>query len=187
MSTKIRLRYELLLHQMLTYAIILLCTEGWLMEYLGSQDWAISKLGKYRHLFWGISEEALARLNALPPSERLPWNPRVFADVLNSYVIDGARRAFEGKPNSRFVEENNTTYHLLNGCALWYKKLGSDGLPSNYPTETALDLMQGAFPFAPEKPLASCRLSARSGHSTDRHGSDSAVQSRRQSPVLYRA
>src|ERR1700731_2213763 len=97
------------------------------MSVNGSQNWAISKLGKYRDLFWGISEDALKRLNGLPPSERLPWNQRVFADVLNSYVIDAARRAFEGKPNSRFVEENNTTYHLLNGCALWYKKLGTDG------------------------------------------------------------
>jgi hypothetical protein len=75
------------------------------------------------------------------------------ANVINSYVLDEARRAFEGHGDSRFLDANGTTYHLLEGCALWYKQLTSDGLPSNYPTDTALEMMQGSFPFAPKNLL----------------------------------
>ncbi len=70
---------------------------------------------------------------------------------MNSFVIDEARKAFDGHGGSKFLEANGTTYHLLNECVLWYKQLGTDGLPSNYPTDTAQVLMQGSFPFLPKR------------------------------------
>lgn len=106
-----------------------------------------------REDLWAIPEAALANYNAIPPIHRLPWNPRVTANVINSYVIDEARRRFDGVRNSDFFEKSGTTYHLYNGCVLWYKQLGSDGFPSNYPTETALEMMQGCFPYAPTRPI----------------------------------
>jgi hypothetical protein len=123
------------------------------MTEIGSQDWAVSKLRGVSHLLWEIPEAALAAYNAIPPIHRLPWNPRIIANVLNGYVIDEARRRFEGTRNSDFFDKNGTTYHLFNGCVLWYKQLGSDGFPSNYPTETALEMMQGCFPYAPMRPI----------------------------------
>jgi hypothetical protein len=123
------------------------------MAEIGSQDWAISKIRNVRHLLWEIPEAAIATYNRIAPALRLPWNPRVTANVLNSYVIEEARRLFGSSRNSEFWEANGTTYHLFNGCVLWYKQLGEDGHPSNYPTETAIEMMQGTFPFAPKRPI----------------------------------
>jgi hypothetical protein len=120
---------------------------------VGSQDWVISKLKGSRSKFWDIPEQALKTYNSIDPVLRLPLNARAVANNLNCYVLDEAKKAFEGMSNSRFEEKNGTTYHHLNDCALWYKQLGDDGLPSNYPTETAKELMQGAFPWAPKKVL----------------------------------
>ncbi len=116
----------------------------------GTQDWVVSKLKPNRRQLWDVPEAALATYNSIDPAIRLPWNPRTVANVINSFVLDEARKAFSGNGGSRFLEINNTAYHLMNGCALWYKQLGDDGLPSNYPTESALELMQGSFPFAPK-------------------------------------
>jgi hypothetical protein len=123
------------------------------MPEIGSQDWAVSKISKVRHLLWDIPEAALAAYNKIPPALRLPWNSRVIANVLNSYVIDEAQRRFSNMRNSEFWPANGTTYHIYNGCVLWYKQLGEDGLPSNYPTDTALEMMQGTFAFAPKRPI----------------------------------
>jgi hypothetical protein len=107
------------------------------MALFGSQDWAVSKIRNVRHLLWDIPEAALTTYNTIPPALRLPWNARITANVLNGYVIDEARRRFDGVRGSEFLNTNGTTYHLFNGCVLWYKQLGEDGFPSNYPTETA--------------------------------------------------
>src|SRR5664280_2772440 len=123
------------------------------MTTVGSQDWVISKLRNSRHLLWEIPEAAVANYSRIPPELRLPFDPRAIACVLNSYVIDEARRKFEGVRDSRFMPANGTTYHFLNGCVLWYKQLGADGLPSNYPTDTAIEMMQGSFPWMPQKIL----------------------------------
>jgi hypothetical protein len=55
--------------------------------------------------------------------------------------------------SSEFFDTNGTTYHLFNECVLCYKQLGEDGFPSNYPTETANEMMQGSFAFAPKRPV----------------------------------
>lgn len=123
------------------------------MSEFGSQDWAISKIRNVRHILWDIPEAALATYNAIPPEFRLPWNARIRADVLNGYVIDEARRRFDGMRASDFCAQNGTTYHMFNGCVLWYKQLGKDGFPSNYPTDTAEEMMQGTFAFAPKRPI----------------------------------
>jgi hypothetical protein len=123
------------------------------MPEIGSQDWAISKIRDVRHLLWEIPEAALATYNTIPAALRLPWNSRTRANVLNGYVIDEARRRFLDVRRSEFLDSNGTTYHLFNGCVLWYKQLGDDDLPSNYPTETAAEMMQGTFPFAPKRPV----------------------------------
>jgi hypothetical protein len=106
-----------------------------------------------KHLLWEIPEAAVAKYNKISPELRLPFHPRAVACVLNSYVIDEARRKFEGVRDSRFMSTNGTTYHFLKGCVLWYKQLGPDGLPSNYPTDTAIEMMQGSFPWMPQKVL----------------------------------
>ena len=123
------------------------------MALFGSQDWAISKIRNVRHLLWDIPEAALTTYNTIPPALRLPWNARITANVLNGYVIDEARRRFDGVRGSEFLNTNGTTYHLFNGCVLWYKQLGEDGFPSNYPTETVEEMMQGNFAFAPKRPI----------------------------------
>lgn len=123
------------------------------MAAFGSQDWAITKIRNVRHHLWDIPEAALATYNTIPAALRLPWNARITANVLNGYVIDEARRRFSGTRGSEFFDANGTTYHLFNGCVLWYKQLGEDGFPSNYPTETAIEMMQGSFAFAPKRPV----------------------------------
>ncbi len=70
--------------------------------------------------------------------------------MLNAFVIAEAREQFDGVRNSDFIERNNTTYHQLNGCILWYKQLGADHLPSNIPTLSVEQMMQGQFDFMPE-------------------------------------
>lgn len=121
------------------------------MDRFGSQDWVVSKLTRDRHRLREIPDTALAIFNKIDPALRLPLNARTTANLLNCYVIDEARRAFDGDSRSKFIEANNTTYQVLGECALWYKQLGDDGLPSNYPTDAALEMMQGAFAFAPQK------------------------------------
>jgi hypothetical protein len=123
------------------------------MTVIGSQDWVITKLSPHRRSLREIPEVALETYNKIDPSLRLPFNARTIATVMNSYIIDEARKAFDGQSGSKFLETNGTTYHLLNGCVLWYKQLGTDGLPSNYPTDTAQVLMQGSFPFLPTRVL----------------------------------
>jgi len=121
------------------------------MLVIGSQDWVIAKLARHRRSLREIPEVALETYNKIDPSLRLPWNARTAATVINSFIIDGARKAFDGQSGSKFLETNGTTYHLLNDCVLWYKQLGTDGLPSNYPTDTAQVMMQGSFPFLPKR------------------------------------
>lgn len=123
------------------------------MHRSGSQDWVVSKLQRCRSLLREIPESALATFNSIDPALRLPLDARATASVLNSYVIDAARKIFDGESNSNFLSTNGTTYHLLNGCVLWYKQLGADGLPSNYQTDTAQLLMQGEFPFVEKRVL----------------------------------
>ena len=123
------------------------------MAEIGSQDWVVSKIRGVRELLWDVPAAALATYGKIDPALRLPWNPRTVANVLNSYVLDEARRQFAGVKNSRFFDANGTSYHLLNGCALWYKQLGVDGFPSNYPTDLALEMMQGRFSFMPQRIL----------------------------------
>ena len=120
------------------------------MHVCGSQDWVISKLKASRAKLWDIPERALQIYNSIDPVLRLPLNARAVANNLNYYVLDEAKRLFDGVGNSKFEERNGTVFHHLNGCTLWYKQLGDDGLPSNYPTETAKELMQGSFPWAPK-------------------------------------
>jgi hypothetical protein len=119
----------------------------------GSQDWTISKITNVKHLLWDVPEAALARYRTIDPLIRATFSSRTNANVLNSLIIDEARKQFSGVRGSEFLDANQTTYHLLNGCALWYKQLGSDGLPSNYPTDLAKELMQGAFFYAPQRLL----------------------------------
>jgi hypothetical protein len=119
----------------------------------GSQDWVISKIGRVRHLLWDVPEAALMRYNKIDPLTRATFPARTTANVINSLLIDEARRQFSGVRGSEFLDANQTTYHLLNGCALWSKQLGSDGLPSNYPTDLAQELMCGTFEFAPQRLL----------------------------------
>lgn len=102
---------------------------------------------------WQIPQEALARYQRIEPAFKLPFNERTEANILNCYILDEAQRLFDGVRGSRFVKRNGTTYHLLNGCVLWYKQLGLDGLPSNFPTYTAQEMMQGSFPFMPKQVL----------------------------------
>lgn len=123
------------------------------MHLNGSQDWVVSKLHRCRSLLREVPEAALQTFNSIDPALRLPLDARATASVLNSYVIDAARKIFDGESNSNFLSTNGTTYHLLNGCVLWYKQLGSDGLPSNYQTDTAQLLMQGEFPFVEKRVL----------------------------------
>jgi hypothetical protein len=73
--------------------------------------------------------------------------------VLNAFALDELRNTFDRVGNSQFLERNNTTYHTLNGCVLWYKQLGDDSLPSNIPTPTAEEMMQGHFSFMPDQLL----------------------------------
>jgi len=123
------------------------------MAIFDSQDWAISKIRNVRHLLWEIPEAALATYNSIPPALRLPFNARTTANAVNSYVIDWAQKKFDGVRGSEFFPANGTTYHLFNGCVIWYKQLGEHGLPSNYPTENAVEMMQGHFSFAPQRPI----------------------------------
>ncbi len=123
------------------------------MASVGSQDWVISKLNASKSRLCEAPETALARFHKIDPTLRLCWNARTIANVLNCNVIDEARRLFQGVRNSSFYAANGTTYHLLNDCVLWYKQLGDDGLPSNYPTSTALEMMQGTFSFMPQRVL----------------------------------
>lgn len=120
---------------------------------VGSQEWVISKIKRWRQQLWDIPEQAVTFYNSIDPAFRLPINPRTTANMINCYVLDEAKKAFDGVSASRFEERNGTTYQHLNGCSLWYKQLGEDGLPSNYPTHTALSLMQGGFPWAPRSVL----------------------------------
>ena len=124
------------------------------MVEIGSQDWTVSRIRAFRNRLWDVPEKAVARYNSrIPAIDRLPFNARTIANVLNAYVLDEARRLFADVRNSRFEEINGTTYHHLNGCVLWYKLLDEDGFPSNYPTYTALEMMQGTFPFMPQRVL----------------------------------
>ena len=83
----------------------------------------------------------------------MAFNGRCTADVTNAFVIDEVRKEFDGVSDSSFLPINNTTYHVLNGCVLWYKQLGDDDLPSNIPTTNAEEMMQGQFEFMPDRLL----------------------------------
>lgn len=123
------------------------------MVAIGTQDWEKDRISPYKDRLWRVLKAGVSRLNRLSPEDRLAFNGRCLADVINAFVIDEAREEFDGVRNSEFVAKNNTTYHLLNGCVLWYKQLGEDHLPSNIPTMTADQMMQGQFDFMPNQLL----------------------------------
>jgi hypothetical protein len=123
------------------------------MTEFGSQDWVISKITKVRHNFWNGVENAVARSRRLPASESITFNPRTWACVLNCLVLDEMQAAFDGVRGSGFDKRNGTVYHHFGDCVFWYKQLDDEGFPSNYPTETALELMQGRFMFMPKQIL----------------------------------
>ncbi len=123
------------------------------MARLGTQDWAHSQLSPHKDRIWRVMKKGVSRFNRLSPEDRLAFNGRCSADVLNSFVIDEAKGDFDGVKGSDFFEKNNTTYHSLNGCVLWYKQLGDNRLPSNIPTMTAEQMMQGQFDFMPDQLL----------------------------------
>lgn len=123
------------------------------MALIGTQDWAHGQLSPHKDRIWRVMKKGLSRFNRLSPDDRLAFNGRCSADVLNSFVIDEAKGDFDGVKRSEFFEKNNTTYHSLNGCVLWYKQLGEDRLPSNIPTQTAEQMMQGHFDFIPDQLL----------------------------------
>ncbi len=123
------------------------------MTAFGSQDWAFQRLAPHKARLWSVIAAATKRFNRLDPDDLLTFNGRCAADVLNAFIIAEARLQFEGVKTSLFIDRNNTTFHSLNGCVLWYKQLGADDLPSNIPTPTAEELMQGHFSFVPNELL----------------------------------
>lgn len=123
------------------------------MEPLGTQDWTRRQISPHKTRIWRGLKAGVSRLNRLNADDRLVFNGRCAADVLNTFVIAEAQQEFDGVKGSEFIEKNNTTYHSLNGCVLWYKQLGEDHLPSNIPTLTADQMMQALFDFMPQQLL----------------------------------
>lgn len=116
----------------------------------GSQDWLISKIGRYKAQLYRAVEIAVARHAALPPEALLDYTANAHASSLNSFVLAEAKKAFDGVKGSIFIGKNGTTYHQMSRCWIWYKQLGDDDEPSNYPTDTALSMEQGELPFPGE-------------------------------------
>jgi hypothetical protein len=123
------------------------------MASIGTQNWAKDRISPHKERLWRVLKSGVARLNRMSADDRLMFNGRCAADVLNAFVIGEARDEFESVRGSTFIEKNNTTYHALNGCILWYKQLGEDHLPSNLPTMTIDQMMQGQFDFMPNQLL----------------------------------
>jgi hypothetical protein len=123
------------------------------MAAFGTQDWTQKQLSPHKDRLWRVVERGGARLRRLPADDQLAFNARCTADVLNSFIIAEAESVFDGVKGSEFLPINNTTYHLLNGCVLWYKQLNSEDLPSNIPTPTVEEMMQGRFEFMPNQLL----------------------------------
>ena len=123
------------------------------MAAFGSQNWTNERLNNHKSRIWRALHAGVKRFNRLTAEDRVAFNGRCTADVTNAFIIDELRKEFDGVPDSSFLPINNTTYHALNGCVLWYKQLGDDDLPSNIPTSTAEEMMQGQFEFMPDRLL----------------------------------
>jgi hypothetical protein len=123
------------------------------MTRIGTQDWTKSRLSPYKGRLWRCLKSGISRFNRLSPDDRLTFGGRCQSDVLNAFILAEARREFDGVKSSEFVDRNNTTYHSLNGCVLWYKQLNEDRMPSNIPTLSVDQMMQGQFDFMPNKLL----------------------------------
>ena len=123
------------------------------MAEFGSQDWVISKITKVRQNFWNGVENSVVRSRRIPADVSTTFNARTWACVFNSLVLDEMQSAFDGVRGSDFDKRNGTVYHHFGDCVFWYKQLDEDGFPSNYPTETAIELMQGRFMFMPKQVL----------------------------------
>ncbi len=123
------------------------------MARFGTQDWTHRQLNAHKDRLWRVLNKATAMYNSLPPEFLLAFNGRCAADVMNSLVIATAQKEFDGVAESDFWLGNNTTYHVIKDCVLWYKQLNEDHLPSNYPTPAAREMMQGRFDFMPDRIL----------------------------------
>jgi hypothetical protein len=123
------------------------------MAQIGTQDWTRTRLSPHKARIWRCLKSGISRYNRLSPDDRLAFGGRCQSDVLNAFVIFEARKEFDGVKDSEFVDRNNTTYHSLNGCVLWYKQLNEDRRPSNIPTLAIDQMMQGQFDFMPNKLL----------------------------------
>lgn len=119
----------------------------------GSQGWAISRIGRHRELFYNAVENGLRRYKALAATDKVDLTARCRADYINSMVLAEAKKQFQTVGGSSFYPINNTTYHFINDCVVWYKKLDEEGLTSNFPTPSAEEMSQGSFSFAPQKVL----------------------------------
>ncbi len=123
------------------------------MACLGMQDWTRSRISPHKARLWRSLNAGVSRFNRLSADDRLALGGRCQADLVNAFILAEARKEFDGVKGSEFVDRNNTTYHSLNGCVLWYKQLNEDRMPSNIPTLSADQMMQGQFDFMPNKLL----------------------------------
>ena len=123
------------------------------MAMLGMQEWTKNRLSPHKARLWRSLKAGISRFKRLSADDRLVFGGRCQADVLNAFILAEARREFDGVKGSEFVDRNNTTYHSLNGCVLWYKQLNEDRMPSNIPTLAVDQMMQGQFDFMPTKLL----------------------------------
>jgi hypothetical protein len=123
------------------------------MPTIGTQGWAKNQLSPHKRRLWRSLKAGVTRFNRLSPDDRLAFGSRCQSDVLNAFILAEARRELESVKGSDFVDRNNTTYHSLNGCVLWYKQLSEGRMPSNIPTLSVDQMMQGQFDFMPNKLL----------------------------------
>jgi hypothetical protein len=95
---------------------------------------------RFSRIAWPIYAHYLE----LPDSHRLAYDARAEANILHRYMVENAKRQFEGVPGAQFLETNG--FHLgidgagygIDGAAICrFKKLDDNGQSSNYPTDRA--------------------------------------------------
>jgi len=75
------------------------------MASIGTQNWAKDRISPHKERLWRVLKSGVARLNRMSADDRLMFNGRCAADVLNAFVIGEARDEFESVRGSTLHRE----------------------------------------------------------------------------------
>jgi hypothetical protein len=113
---------------------------SWLLSVEDLQAILRPQVSRFSRSIW----PAWDRYQELPEEHRLVYDGTTEAGMLHCYMVQAAKKEFDGVPGIQFLEEygfhlgiDGTAYGIDGLAVCRFKKFDEDGRSNNYPTERA--------------------------------------------------